>query len=247
MGYSARADFRVNSFVSAEMKYNKITPIRGTEIRPLGNRRAKHIQIIKVNDDTYTCRYYYTDVATFHRDGRIVYQTGGYTTVSTAEIMSALMPARYSTYKLNNHIQAFNTDTNMYYTVVDGFTINTETGEISGMRTPTKQLVDKERTKEKREQVMTFIQFAQGIMQVLSMDVPFDPEKRHDNIRLRYQFLDDPTKVSEEKYLDLLSAFAYASSWNGSHSHSFAQIKTKIYRNFTEYREVELPIGSLQK
>jgi hypothetical protein len=247
MGFSARADFRVTNFVSAEMKYSRITPIRGTEIRPLGNRRAKHIQIIKYNADTYACRYYHTDVATFHRDGRIVYQTNGYATVSTAAIMTALMPARYYTYKLTNHIQAFNPDTNMYYIVESGFTINTETGEVSGIRTPTKQLVDRERTKEKRAVVMPFLQFAQGIMQVFNMDVPFEAEKRHDNHRLRYQFLDDPTKVSEEKYLDLLSAFAYASSWSGTHSDSFAQIKSKIYRNFTEYREVELPIGSLQK
>lgn len=247
MGFSANANFSLRNFTDAETKYNNITPIRGTNIRPLGDRRAKHKQIIKDNNDTYICRYYDTDIATFHSDGRIVYKTGGYDTISTGNIMTGCMPLGYYATKNYNQVQAYCYSTQMFYIVTDGFTINTKTGEVSGTTTPTKSLVDRVLTNKKREVVRPFLQFAQGFMEVLNLEVPFDDTRRNEIYRLRHTFLDDPETVNEDQYLDVLSSFAYALSWNGSESEPFNKIKSKIYRVFTVYRNVDLPLGAMQK
>jgi hypothetical protein len=243
MGFSARPDFRVMNFMEAEHRYNNITPIRGTTIRPLGDRRAKHIHIVKEDDDTYECYYYNTAVATFHRDGRIVYKTDGYNTVSTANIITAFAPYGYYAYKYNNIIQMYHDQ--KYYIVENGFTYNTITGELSGLRTPTKQLVDRAATKEKRESTLPFLHFARGFMEVLNMDVPYDPSARYSSHIIN--FYRNPSEFSEDQYLDLLSAFVYEDSWNGNWGKSFKLVKAKIQRVFTVYREVEIPIGSVQK
>jgi hypothetical protein len=244
MGYSARPDFKVQSFIDAEHRYNTITPIRGTTIRPLGDRRGKHIHIVKEDDDTYECYYYNTAVATFHRDGWIVYRTDGYNTISTANIITAFAPYGYYACKYKNIIQMYHDE--KYYIVENGFTYNTITGELSGLRTPTKQLVDRAATKEKREATLPFLQFARGFMEVLNMDVPYD-DNRVQKFHAMRDFKNDPSSVSEDQYLDLLSAFVYEDSWNGNWGKSFKQVKSKIQRVFTVYREVEIPIGSLQK
>jgi len=244
MGFSARPDFKVKSFVDAEHKYHSIIPIRGTTIRPLGDRRAKHLHIVKEDDETYLCYYYNTAVATFHRDGRIVYKTDGYNTVSTANVITAFAPYGYYACKYNNIIQMYHDE--KYYIVENGFTYNTKTGELSGLRTPTKQLVDREATKEKREGTLPFLHFARGFMEVLNMDVPYDDNRTIRNNHI-INFYSNPSEFSEEQYLDLLSAFVYEDSWNGNWAKSFKQVKTKIQRVFTVYREVEIPIGSLQK
>jgi hypothetical protein len=87
--------YRVDSFATAEARWNSVKPIRGSDIRPLGNRKKKHFQIIKRDDDTYACRLYRTDCVVYHRDGRIEVNTGGWDTPSTASFIGYCLPYSY--------------------------------------------------------------------------------------------------------------------------------------------------------
>ncbi len=248
MAFSINANFWIKDFTEAEAKYASVTPIRGNNdnIRPIDNRRAQHIRILKHDNDTYACRLYHTDVATFHRDGRIVYSTGGWDTTSTANFMSACMPRGWGASKLNNLVQAYNSTKHMAYVVGKDFTINTKTDTVSGYITPTKQVVNREASKDKREPFKTFLAFAQTFMETLNIQVPKDKDNFYDVRQLAYQFLAKPNDVPEEDYLKILSGLSYPSPWS-NHYHTFAQIKSKIYRENTVYDTIELPIGSLQK
>ena len=248
MGFSIRAGFSVISYTEAKTKYESIKPIRGNsdDIRPLGDRRAQHMRIIKNDDDSYACRLWDTDVATFHRDGRAVYKTGGWETLSTANFMTACMPRGWWVSKLNNRVQAYNRHTDKHYIVINGFTINTNTNDISGYAIPTKQVVNRQASNEKREPFKPFLAIAQTFMETLNMEVPKDNDKFYDIRRLMYQFLSEPQDVPEEEYLNVLSGLTYPNLWS-NHRHTFAQVKSKIYRENTIHNTVDLPIGSLQK
>lgn len=247
MAFSISADFWIKDFTEAEDKYATTEPIRGNndDIRPISNRRAQHMRILKYDIDTYACRLHHTDVATFHRDGRIVYSTGGWDTISTANFMSACMPRGWSVSKLHNLVQAYNYLRNEWYIVDRNFTIDTKTNNASGYIPPTKQVVNREASKAKREPFKPFLAFAQTFMETLNMEVPMDNERFYDARRLAYQFLSTPQAVSEEEYLSVLSGLAYNNTWKNALV--FQQIKSKIYRDNTVYGTIELPIGSLQK
>jgi hypothetical protein len=248
MAYSIKATFFIDSFLTAESKYNSVKPIRGKvdDIRPIGDRRAQHMRILKNSDGSYSCRLYSTDVATFYPDGRIVYSTGGWVTPSTSNFMDACVPYGWSVSKLNNRIQAYNYMSGMHYVVQEGFTINTNTREVSGMCTPTKSVVNREATNENRKLYKPFLQFAQGFMEVLNMKVPHVPETYWENKQLADRFLNDPTTVTEEQYLDVLSGIVWVSRWRDD-CMTFKQMKSKVYRDSAIYKTVELPIGTLQK
>lgn len=248
MAYTINATFRVASYTEAKAKYESVKPIRGKDddVRPLGDRRAQHMRIVKNDDDSYACRLYSTDVATFHKDGRAVFKTGGWGTTSTANFMTSCTPSGWWVSKLNNHIQAYHRQADKYYVVQNGFTINTNTNEVSGYATPTKQVVNREKSKEMREPFKTFLAFAQTFMETLNMEVPHAKETFWENQQLAHKFLRNPSEVSEEMYLNVMTGLVYYSAWSNKQS-TFSQLKSKIYRENTVYDTVDLPVGSLQK
>ena len=88
---------QVSTYAQAKRTYDKSVPIRGRsiEVRPLGKRK---------DVDTYWCRMkedgsediefmlYRTAVLTFKKDGDVVVQTNGYSTISTHEFISHVLP-----------------------------------------------------------------------------------------------------------------------------------------------------------
>ena len=64
-----------------------IKPIRGTEIKPLGPRRHKEMQILKQPNGDIACRLYQTDVVIYKPDGDIVVQVGGWASPTTTAFM----------------------------------------------------------------------------------------------------------------------------------------------------------------
>ena len=77
-------------FLDAKSRWYNTPPIRGraTDVRPLGDRRRDWEQVVKIDEDTYAYRHHATNVITFHADGRIVYDSGGYITKTTREFMN---------------------------------------------------------------------------------------------------------------------------------------------------------------
>lgn len=248
MAYSIEANFHVNSFASAEAKYESIVPIRGKtgDIRPLGRRSAQHMRIVKVNDDTYACNLYNTNIATFHRDGQVEYRTGGWETTSTANFLSACTPHGWWATKLNNRVQLHDSRLSMWYVVGEGTTINLNTGEITGYIPPTKQVVDRVATKEKRAPYRPFLDFIKTYMVTLNMPVAQDKENFWDNKRLVGNFFTDFESVPEDRWLDVLNAMVYQSAWS-SYQRTHKQVVADITRQTAVYTTINLPIGSLQK
>lgn len=248
MAYSISTDFCISSFNEAERKYNRVTPIRGNtnDIRPLGNRSAQHMRIVKYNNDMYACRLYDTDVATYHRDGRIIYSTGGWDTISTSNFMCACTPWGWDASKVHNRVQAHHRSTGMWYVVQDGFTINTNTNEVTGYITPTKEVVDRQMTNEKRKLYKPFLQFAQGFMEVLNMEVPYMSPYDGENRALAGTFLRYPTTITEDQYIELLSRMVSVNSWRKQRL-TFSQMKSRLYRDTAIKITIDLPIGSLQE
>ena len=91
----------LHSFEDALAHFNKITPIRGSELRPLcrttNGRRKKHVQIVHslhpAGDprEAVACRLYNTDVVTFYAGGDIVINTGGYATPTTHSFINNIL------------------------------------------------------------------------------------------------------------------------------------------------------------
>ena len=91
----------LDSFEDALAHFKKITPIRGSELRPLcrttNGRRKKHVQIVHslhpAGDprEAVACRLYNTDVVTFYAGGDIVINTGGYASPTTHSFINNIL------------------------------------------------------------------------------------------------------------------------------------------------------------
>lgn len=81
----------VYNYAEACKREAEIVPIRGTDIKPIGPRRHKQMQILKNADCSIACRLYNTDVVTYHADGRIVIQVGGWASIATSEFATNVL------------------------------------------------------------------------------------------------------------------------------------------------------------
>lgn len=86
----------LRNFTQASQWEQAVTPIRGSTLKPLGKRTAKHMQILRHNAgadyESIACRLYNTDCVTYYKDGRIQLYHAGYTTQSTAKFIDRICP-----------------------------------------------------------------------------------------------------------------------------------------------------------
>ena len=255
MAFGTSFNFAVRSFEQIESKYNSTKPVREKDrgiqrdIRPMNHRTNKHIRVEKVSDDEYGCVLYDTRVLSYLRDGSIKLTTGGYSTQSTSMFMGSCLPVNWYASRIQGALHVYQYEIKKYYIVgrapliiKDYATDNPVV--VSGAVVPTKQVVNRALTKVKRDVYRPFLAFAQGFMEVLNIDVP-KPEHGnfYANIKLRNEFLSTPETISEDRYLEVLSALS-AQYWRGR---TFKQIKSMLYREGTVYDTVEMPIGNKQR
>ena len=71
-----------------------VKPVRGDKnnTKPLGPRNKKHMNIRREENGDIVVRLYRTDVVTYKSNGEIVLDHGGYQTLSTSEMMRAVLP-----------------------------------------------------------------------------------------------------------------------------------------------------------
>jgi len=97
----------LRNYLAASLKEQSISPIRGKTLKPLGKRRDHHMQIVRHNEGTdaesIACRLYNTDCVTFHKDGRIHLNHGGWVTNSTAQFIARITPHGY-VYRKDGHM-----------------------------------------------------------------------------------------------------------------------------------------------
>lgn len=249
MAFTINTNFYITSFKEAETKYNETKPIRGKEhmdIRPIGDRRAQHMRILKIDNDTYACRLYNTDVVTYKRDGTVELYTNGWDTQSTRKFMNACLPYGYGVFKYKNRLHV-SVDGVPYIIGNTTMTINLATREVKGYMIPTKQLVDRRSSKEQRAPFQPFVEFMKGYMELLQLDAPKaeDPMEYYGYQRELGEYIRDKQPIPEDKYIQMISVLVHDTYWS-SNTRTFEQAKSKLYRMLTEYRTVELPVGSLQ-
>ena len=255
MAYYYEMEFRIDSFAEAEKTYNETKPIRGKEgdIRPLGARHKQHYRIVKIDEDTYACRLYETNVATYYRDGKVKIDLGGWDTPTTRGFLERVLPAGWVNFRHNKFNHLVKGSNLTWYSVHDNQNhpkyimgnssvyINTNNNEVTGFIRPTRSVVNRADSKARRERYAPFLQFAKTMIEVLQFDIP-KPDNRYDCNKIIYEFMTLPEKFTEDKYLEVLSAFVYA----GWYPRNYNQIKNSIYKETTVYDTVELPLGSLQ-
>lgn len=241
MSYITECNFRIGSFYELEAKYLTTKPIKGKkadDIRPLEKRSKQHLRVVKIDDDTYACRLYYTDVAVYHRNGLVDIKLGGWNTMSTRNFLYHVLPYGFNCNYYNQRMHI--TDTNAtegWHLLGESLTLNTHTGEIFGGVQPTKQVVNREKSKAQRAKYKPFLAWAKSYMVTLGLEVP----REHNNVSL-HEFMNEPENYPEDKYLDVLATFVNQRWYQQK---SYEDVKNQLFKVGTVHDIINLPAGSL--
>ena len=102
--------------------YSSITPLRGTDIRPIcatrNGRRKKQYQIEMRDNNDIACVLYATDVLLFHPDGEITFNAGGYVSTTTHSFATGILSGNTWNYRA------------LFYTRKGRTIIELSTGEV---------------------------------------------------------------------------------------------------------------------
>jgi len=80
----------IYTYAQAKQIHDNIVPIRGRDIKPLGQRRDGDTYHIRMNGEDVECVLYKTPVVTFHPDDTITVSTDNWNTVSTHQFIWAI-------------------------------------------------------------------------------------------------------------------------------------------------------------
>lgn len=105
----------ITTYAQAVAREAKITPIRGRspECKPLGDRKRSQYNIRR-EGDRIMVRVYNTDVITYHPNGDIMVDTGGWSSNTTHQIIGAVLGwhLRTHTFDSRTWITAYDTEDN---------------------------------------------------------------------------------------------------------------------------------------
>jgi|GEM_PF-1947449 len=109
--------YSVTTFSKA-VKY--LSEGRDKDNRPLGN----NTRLVRLNDNAIAVRLHSTNVVTYHSDGKIVLDSGGWRTATTKNRMNAHLPTLWSIVQRNKVWYLHHGETNCWV-YDDGLTIHT--------------------------------------------------------------------------------------------------------------------------
>lgn len=222
------------SYEEAAFQFNNIKPIRGSEnIRPLGNRRAKHYSIQK-HDDTYVCMLYGHPVITFSRDeygrGMATVNMCGYDTQTTRGFISRIFRTDCYSHKGKTYIEigkraTQDPATGKYrvtgaYYLPAHYALQFKVGECINPVPVKKQVLDREITKQLRDKYKESMADAEAMLRLGlaryssgngMSDGGYDPRERESYFR--GQFLVDLTSEEMTEYLWLVSSGFMHDTW----------------------------------
>lgn len=84
---------RLYNYNEAKRHWETVTPIRGSNLRPLGNRRNKRMQITTYTDKRgryYAAQLHNTECVRYYESGRVCVTAGGWSSLSTAMFIDAV-------------------------------------------------------------------------------------------------------------------------------------------------------------
>lgn len=205
---------RISSFTEAKARWEAVTPIRGKALRPLGDRRKQHMQIIKHDEDTYSCRLYYTDLVTYKSNGDVIVDFGGWNTISSRAFIGRVLPQRYLifNYKAKLHIRDLQ-NSKVYYIPSNGPVTIRENGHIIGTLQPIKQVVDREATAAIRRVYKPFLAWAKQFIALMGSDIFATVSGREKEVSHPYaQSVIHHHDIRESDYVQLLLGFSILSN-----------------------------------
>jgi len=250
MGYSNLNNLpRIVSYEEAAFVYKNIKPIRGTEIRPLGNRRAKHYAIEK-RGDAYVCTLYRHPVITFGRDeygrGMATVNMCGYDTVTTRGFISRIFRTDCYSYKGKTYIEigkraTQDPKTGKYkvtgaYHLPAHYPLQFKVGECINPARVTKKVLDREITKQLRGKFKDSMADAEAMLRLGMARFSGGAGGYDPRATLSYynkQFLADLTREEMTEYLWLTGSDIMSDKWQSQ--------KLQYNMQTQKYEEVAIP------
>ena len=171
---------RVQDYAKAVEIEAEIVPIRGQspECKPLDVKRHKQSVTIRRVGEDVVIKAYETDVLTYKPDGEIVVDTGGHSTLSTANVIGRVLGMSVRAYGDRLWIQtsgwyALGRDTRLKRSVYIGLQV------LNPIHVPVRQL-NRKKTKVVRDQYRPFMNYARGMCKLLAVGgvIPVDKTRQ---------------------------------------------------------------------
>lgn len=177
MGFSLDASGlrRVEDYAKAVEVEAEIVPIRGKspECKLLDRKRHKQSVTIRRVGEDVVIKAYETDVLTYKPDGEIVVDTGGHSTLSTANVIGRVLGVRVHLYGGRLWIQlaggwyVLGRDTRLKHIDYIGRQV------MNPIHVPVRQL-NRKKTKVVREKYRPFMDYARGMCKLLAVNGSID-------------------------------------------------------------------------
>ena len=163
---------RIGSFDEAKARWEAVTPIRGSTLRPIGVRNKKHMQIVKHDEDTYSCRLYTTDLVTYKGNGDMIINFGGWNTISSRAFVEKVIPRRYSIDNYKSRLHIVDLQNSKAYYIPDNYPVTIRaSGHVIGAIPPIKRVVDREATAKVRRVYKPFLAWAKQFIALMGPDI----------------------------------------------------------------------------
>ena len=226
---------RLINFDWAERTYNNTKPIRGTEVRPLGQRRDhKRYAIVKRSDTQYVCTLHGHPVLSYTKEtypgeGTLIeVSLCGFDTRTTRKFISHVLGADCYSHKGKTYIEVGKRSsevdgkwmvTGAYY-LPPNYTMQIRHEQVLNPVPVKKHVLDREATKELREKYKEEMADAEAMLR-LGMaryssgdgmsDGGYDPRERKSYYGR--QFMDDLTREEMIEYIWITASKNMAQRW----------------------------------
>jgi len=235
---------RIHNFTSAERTYSNIEPIRGTTIRPLGNRRAKHYAIEKISDTQYACTLYGHRVITYTKETKPGEGTlgeislCGHDTMTTRGFITQVLGTDCYSHKGKTYIEVGKrvTEVDGRYKVTGAYylppnhTLQIRHAQVFNPVPVMKKVLDREVTKQLRDKYKESMADAEAMLR-LGMAQGQETFARYSYFNR--QFLDDLTREEVSEFLWLVGTDNMTKKWQSQ--------KLQYNMQSQRYDEVDIP------
>lgn len=176
-------------YLNMKSLYERVKPIRGTDIRPLKARTRKHEQVVRVDVDgglagteSYAARFHQTNCVVYHPDDTFSVTHGGWVTPTTANFLTRFLPIGVYCVKVSNVLWVYDYSREVKYPIgsepVRFTMVNRKVVPVSPMKIPRK-LVDRGLTKVIQAKMEPFLRFAKTFLSMSDGWVMHDTIKQH--------------------------------------------------------------------
>jgi len=231
----------ISNYADGLSRYERIKPIRGSypEVRPLGSRRLKHYSIVKRVQDGVNyigCCLYGNEVVKFFEDGRTELSQCGYSTITTAAFIKAVVSSvRWCNVWDRHVVMTPWEDVTKRYIVGEKLVIHSDLSVEGEPCTIHKSNAAETREVLKRYKV--FIDYAVNMAKVAGADVEFTTEMSK---RIReYGLFFEVARLCEPDY-ELFAAYA-------AYFINTAKQMEHVYENGAWQRKTTLSIQTLKR